>query len=68
MDRKENKNGLLKNSEVEQDLNAKGRPAEDEKTYTGAQDNGDSMVRPLGDAVQRADGRPPEQVDENGES
>jgi len=66
MARKENKGGTLTNEQVEQDLKAKGKDPAENETYHGAQDNGDSIVRTTGDAVQRADGRPPE-PSQNGE-
>ena len=62
MANKENKGGVLKNDQVEQDLKARGK--EENKSYTGSQDTGDKDVRQTGTAVQRADGRPPR---ENGE-
>ena len=66
MAKKENKGGTLTNEQVEQDLKAKGKAPADSEAYQGSQDNGDSIVRSTGDAVQRADGRPPE-PDQNGE-
>jgi len=66
MAKKENKGGTLTNEQVEQDLKAKGKAPAESEAYQGAQDNGDSIVRSTGDAVQRADGRPPE-PDQNGE-
>ncbi|HET7898648.1 MAG TPA: hypothetical protein VFL47_13285 [Flavisolibacter sp.] len=66
MARKENKGGRLTNEQVEQDLKAKGKASSQNEAYHGAQDNGDSIVRPQGDAVQRADGRPAD-TDQNGE-
>lgn len=64
MAQKENKGGILKNDQIEEDLNAKVKLPESANAYRGAQDNGDSMVRPLGNAVQRADGRPPDEIGE----
>lgn len=66
MARKENKGGTLTNEQVEQDLKAKGKTPADNEAYQGSQDNGDSVVRPTGNAVQKADGRPPG-TEQNGE-
>lgn len=52
---KENRGGLLKNEDIEQDLKAKGRS---EGAYEGAQDTGDKTVRQAGTDVQKRDGRP----------
>ncbi len=54
---KENKGGELKNSQIEQDLKAKGKASEGKEAYIGSQDTGDREVRHLGNEVQRADGR-----------
>lgn len=62
---KENKGGVLKNDQVEQDLRAKGKGSGDSESYTGSQDNGDREVRHLGNEVQQRDGRPMDE--ENGE-
>ena len=66
MAKKENKGGVLKNDQVEQDLKAKGKAAQDSEAYIGSQDTGDREVRQLGNEVQRADGRPA--GEESGES
>lgn len=66
MAKKENKGGILKNDQVEQDIKAKGKASANSETYIGSQDNGESIVRSRGDAVQRADGRQPE-PDRDGE-
>lgn len=55
MANKENKGGVLKNDQVEQDLKAKGKST-NEEAYTGSQDTGDAFVRQTGNEVQRADG------------
>ena len=62
---KENKGGVLKNDQVEQDLEVKGKAVADKQTYTGSQDTGDNVVRPMGTKVQQADGRPADK--QNGE-
>ncbi|HEU4904327.1 MAG TPA: hypothetical protein VFT06_16085 [Flavisolibacter sp.] len=64
---KENKGGILKNDQVEQDLKAKGKTPEANETYRGAQDTGDRNVRHMGNEVQKADGRPAEE-EKSGES
>jgi hypothetical protein len=58
MTSKENKGGVLKNDQIEQDLKAKGKASEDSETYIGSQDTGDREVRHLGTNVQKRDGRP----------
>jgi hypothetical protein len=65
MAQKENKGGILKNDQVEEDLQVKGRGDEKGEAYTGSQDTGDKKVRQLGTDVQQADGRPADT--ENGE-
>lgn len=52
---KENKGGILRNEQVEQDLKAKDKS---ESAYEGAQDTGDKIVRHTGNDVQRRDGQP----------
>jgi len=52
---KENKGGILRNEQVENDLKAKGKI---EGPYEGAQDTGDKIVRQRGTAVQKRDGQP----------
>lgn len=66
MAHKENKGGILKNDEVEQDLRAKGKSSENAETYIGSQDTGDEEIRQLGNDVQKRDGRPKEE--KNGEN
>lgn len=63
---KENKGGVLKNNEIEEDLKAKGKAPDNKESYVGSQDTGDKTVRHLGNDVQKADGRPMEK--EDGES
>lgn len=63
MSRKENKGGLLSNEQIEQDLKAKGK-TENVNGYRGAQDTGDDGVRQFGTEVQKRDGQPREE-DEN---
>ena len=65
MANKENKGGVLKNSQVEQDLKAKGKPVNKDDAYQGAQDNGDKAVRQMGNEVQQRDGLPNEENGEN---
>ncbi len=55
---KENKGGVLKNDQVEQDLKAKGKASESEQGYVGSQDTGDTEIRQMGNDVQQRDGRP----------
>lgn len=62
---KENKGGILKNDQVEKDLQVKGKSPDNKETYIGSQDTGDNVVRPMGNEVQQADGRPLD--NENGE-
>ncbi len=62
---KENKGGVLKNDQIEQDHKAKGKAGEGSEAYIGSQDTGDKEVRHLGNDVQRADGRPKDE--ESGE-
>jgi hypothetical protein len=57
MDRKENKGGILTNTQVEQDNKVKGKH---EGTYEGAQDTGDKTIRHRGSEVQQRDGLPEE--------
>ncbi|RYZ48701.1 MAG: hypothetical protein EOO14_21760 [Chitinophagaceae bacterium] len=64
MDRKENKGGILTNEELEQDLKAKGRETGSNHPYSGAQDTGERTVRHMGTDVQKADGRPPDEENE----
>lgn len=64
MARKENKGGILKNDQIEQDLKAKGKASETGETYIGSQDTGDKDVRHMGNDVQRRDGRPSEEQNE----
>ena len=52
---KENKGGILRNEQIEQDLKVKGKS---ESAYEGAQDNGDKIVRQTGNDVQRRHGQP----------
>ena len=59
MTEKENKGGVLKNEQVEQDLKAKGRTNEAETGHVGLQDTGDSTVRKIGTDVQRNEGLDP---------
>ena len=58
MAQKENKGGILHNSDIEQDLKVKGK--QEGGSYTGSQDTGDKKVRQMGTDVQRADGKPEE--------
>ena len=61
MDKKEHKGGLLKNEEIEKELQVKGNPAEKGHSYIGSQDTGDSGKRERGSEVQREDGQGPQQ-------
>ncbi|HEX8313459.1 MAG TPA: hypothetical protein VF609_00620 [Flavisolibacter sp.] len=58
---KENKGGILTNSEVEQDNKVKGKQ---EGAYHGSQDTGDKVVRQRGNDVQQRDGMPAEEQSE----
>ncbi|NTS39927.1 hypothetical protein HRG84_03340 [Flavisolibacter sp. BT320] len=64
MDRKENKGGMLTNEELEQDLKAKGRESNSNNPYSGAQDTGEKTVRHMGTDVQKRDGRPLDEENE----
>ena len=66
MAKKENKGGILKNDQIEQDLKAKGRTPDNTDAYSGSQDTGDKGVRQMGDAVQQRDGQPGDE--QNGEN
>ena len=61
MDRKENKGGILTNSQIEEDNKAKGK---NEGAYVGMQDTGDKVVRQKGNDVQQRDGLPEETQNE----
>lgn len=65
MAEKENKGGVLKNDQVEQDLKVKGKASEQSEGYIGSQDTGDKHVRHLGSDVQQRDGLP--EGEQNGE-
>ncbi len=65
MTRKENKGGLLTNEQVEKELQRTGGDDKGGRGYRGTQDTGDSTVRDLGTEVQREDGRPPEELDDD---
>ena len=67
MTKKENKEGLLTNEELEKELARKGLDREGAHSYVGLQDTGDRTVRPLGTDVQRRDGLAPEDLDEEGQ-
>jgi hypothetical protein len=54
---KENKGGILKNTQVEQDNKVKGKSGE-QGQYRGMQDTGDDGKRERGTEVQRRDGLP----------
>ncbi|RYZ29202.1 MAG: hypothetical protein EOO10_07050 [Chitinophagaceae bacterium] len=58
---KENKGGMLTNSQVEEDNKVKGKQ---EGAYEGAQDTGDKIVRQRGNEVQQRDGMPQEEKNE----
>ena len=55
MEGKENKGGILKNSQIENDLKAKNKSPE--KGYVGLQDTGDTRPRQIGKETQKKDGR-----------
>ena len=59
MTEKENKGGVLKNEQVEQDLKVKGHTNEEETGHAGLQDTGDSTLRQIGTDVQRNEGLDP---------
>jgi len=65
MARKENKGGRLTNEQVEQDNKVKGKADGQERSYIGAQDTGDSIVRRFGDDVQRREGLPEKKEDKD---
>lgn len=56
MARKEHKGGLLKNEEVERELERTGAQKQEGQTYRGSQDTGDQVVREKGTEVQQQDG------------
>ncbi len=56
MAQKENKGGVLRNEQIEQDNKVKGKTDPNERGYAGTQDTGDHVVRPMGTEVQRNDG------------
>jgi hypothetical protein len=64
MAKKENKGGELTNDQVEKDLKVNGNPNQ-QNWYRGAQDNGDQNIRSLGTEVQKRDGLPDEEINEN---
>jgi hypothetical protein len=55
MAHKENKGGILTNREIEEDNKVKGKK---EGAYEGSQDTGDKVVRQRGNEMQRQDGLP----------
>jgi hypothetical protein len=58
MNKKENRGGILKNEQIEQDLKVK---ANDTDGYRGMQDTGDQIVREEGTQIQKQDGLPVDQ-------
>lgn len=66
MAKKENKGGILKNEQVEQDLKAKGKAPEGTDSYSGSQDTGDKEIRNTSNDVQKKDGLP--EGEQNGEN
>ena len=64
---KENKGGLLTNEQVEKDLENKGKNTQP-VGYQGSQDTGDSGKREWGTDVQKADGAPPDAIQESDEA
>ena len=64
MARKENKGGNLHNEDIERELKVQGREEKTGRSYAGSQDTGDNTVRSLGTEVQRADGSPPDELQE----
>ena len=53
---KERKGGLLKNEDVEQELERTGAQKQEGQTYRGGQATGDKVVREKGTEVQQEDG------------
>ncbi|HEX2534362.1 MAG TPA: hypothetical protein VHK69_11540 [Chitinophagaceae bacterium] len=59
---KENKGGMLRNSDVEEELRVQGASDENGRNYRGLQDTGEQVLRDQGTDVQRQDGNPPEKL------
>jgi hypothetical protein len=68
MTEKENKGGVLRNDQVEQDLKAKGVPENQTHPFRGSQDTGDFMPRQEGSETQQRDGFLPEDEQDTGRS
>jgi hypothetical protein len=64
MARKENKGGNLTNEQIEQDNKVKGKHT-GQGQYEGAQDTGDHTISSLGTEVQRKDGLPDEELNDD---
>lgn len=62
---KERKGGLLKNQDIERELERTGANNNEGQAYRGSQDNGDQKVRELGTEVQQRDGADEEADTEN---
>jgi hypothetical protein len=64
MTKKENKGGNLRNEDVEKELRIRGGSRKTGGGYEGLQDTGDDVVRGYGTEVQRREGLPPEERQE----
>ncbi|RYZ20927.1 MAG: hypothetical protein EOO16_14900 [Chitinophagaceae bacterium] len=66
MNPKENKGGVLRNDQVEQDLAAHGNQQQNDHPFHGSQDTGDFMPRQQGSETQQRDGFLPEDEEDTG--
>ena len=57
MAEKENKGGWLRPEQVEEDLKVKDK-TDSKQSYSGSQDTGDEELRQMGNEIQRRDGQP----------
>lgn len=65
MTKKENRGGNLRNEDIEKELKQRGGGQKTGRSYTGSQDTGDNTLRDYGTEVQRQDGRPPEELQDD---
>lgn len=65
MERKEREGGLLRNEDIERELERTGANEAKSHGYRGIQDTGDDIIREQGTKVQREDGIGAEGEDEN---
>jgi len=63
---KERKGGLLRNEDVERELERTGKNEQDARGYRGTQDTGDDGVRERGTEVQQQDGIGTESEEKDG--